>query len=255
MTTNEGRKSKAYVPFSYKIMIPYLLLIMITEIFIGYYTYSRFTNSSSVLSELNMKMTFQQMTDNILFQFEDVQQISDSLFQSTEIQRALVSDTDAFNIYKISTDQLFPLLAAPLQLTRNNIRIILYAKNKQFQENFKDLNHTIHEKTYNLLYLSRIMDNKWYKQLMMQGHDNIWLQVDNDKSLGNISLVRKLIWFNDYQTELGYLRITLRLQDLFASINNVRVGEESIIRIKEVPTGEIVYQARSRRTREFGFPV
>lgn len=46
---------------------------------------------------------------------------------------------------------------------------------------------------------------------MKQGHDNIWLQVDNDKSLGNISLVRKLIWFNDYQTELGYLRITLRL--------------------------------------------
>lgn len=140
MITDEGRKSKAYVPFSFKIMIPYLLLIIITEIFIGYYTYSRLTNSSSVLSELNMKMTFQQMTDNILFQFEDVQQISDSLFQSTEIQRALVSNTDAFNIYKISTDQLFPLLAAPLQLTRNNIRIILYVKNEQFQENFKDLN-------------------------------------------------------------------------------------------------------------------
>ncbi|WP_169081790.1 hypothetical protein [Paenibacillus sp. PL91] len=76
-------QSRTYVPFSYKIMIPYLLLIMLTEIFIGSYTYTRLSNSSSVLTEMNMKMTFQQITNNILYQLQDVQQISDSLFQST----------------------------------------------------------------------------------------------------------------------------------------------------------------------------
>ncbi|MEC0128237.1 hypothetical protein [Paenibacillus pabuli] len=38
-------QSRTYVPFTYKIMIPYLLLIMLTEIFIGSYTYTRLSNT------------------------------------------------------------------------------------------------------------------------------------------------------------------------------------------------------------------
>jgi two-component system sensor histidine kinase YesM len=236
-------KSKAYVPFSYKIMIPYLLLVILTEIFIGYYTYTRLSNSSSVLTELNMKMTFQQITNNILYQLEDVQQISDSLFQSTEIQKALVSEANPFDIYKITQEQLLPLLAAPLQLTRNNIRIMLYVKNEKFKEVYKDLNLSIQEKTYNLFYFSRIENEKWFKQVSLQKRDNEWLQVDTDQKQANLSHIRKLISFNDYQNEIGYLRISVRLEDLFQSLNTVRIGGNSIVRVRENTSGNILYQA------------
>jgi two-component system sensor histidine kinase YesM len=222
-------QSRAYVPFSYKIMIPYLLLIMLTEIFIGYYTYTRLSNSSTVLTELNMKMTFQQITNNIMYQFQEAQLISDSLFQSTEIQKYLASEADPFEIYRITRDHMLPLLAAPLQLARNNVRIMLYVRNMNFQEVFKDLNISIQERTYNLLYLSRIENKEWFKQLISNNRDNQWLQVDTDLEQDNISLIRKLISFNDYQTEIGYLRVSVRLEDLFQSLDNVQNGEQSIM--------------------------
>lgn len=238
-------QSRTYVPFSYKIMIPYLLLIMLTEIFIGSYTYTRLSNSSSVLTELNMKMTFQQITNNILYQLQDVQQISDSLFQSTEIQKYLDSEEDPFDIYIITRDQLLPLLAAPLQSTRNNIQIMLYVKNEKYQEVFKDLKGNIQEKAYNLLYFSRIENEEWFKQLTVKKLDNQWLQVDTDLEQHNISLIRKLISFNDYQTEIGYLRISIRLEELFQSLNSVRVGEHSIVQVRDKTTSNILYQVNT----------
>ncbi|WP_036717694.1 sensor histidine kinase [Paenibacillus harenae] len=239
-------QSITYVPFSYKIMIPYLLLIILTEIIIGSYTYTRLSNSSKVLTEINMKMTFQQITDNIGYQFHEAQQISDSLFQSTEIQRYLALEASPFEIYRITRDHLLPLLAAPLQLARNNIRIMLYVKNERFKEVFKDPNVGIQEKSSNLLYYSRIENEDWFKQLTLQKLDNQWMQVDTDLNQNNLSLIRKLIWFNDYQTEIGYLRISLPLEELFQSLDNVRIGEQSIIvQVRDKTEDVIVYQVVS----------
>ncbi|MEK3835996.1 sensor histidine kinase [Paenibacillus sp. FSL R7-0128] len=240
------RASRAYVPFSYKITIPYLLIMLLTEIFIGVYTYTRLSESSSVLTGMNMKMTFQQLTNNISYQFQDTQQISDTLFQSTEIQKVLNSEAGPFEIYQLTRDQLLPLLAAPLQSTRSNIRIMLYVKNESFQEYFKNLKLPLHEKSYNLLYASRIEQQPWFRQLEAGKQDNSWLQIDTDYEQGNLSLFRKLISFNDYQTEVGYLRISARLDDLFQSLNTVKVGDESIVQVREQTTGDILYQPDTR---------
>jgi sensor histidine kinase YesM len=246
----ELRTSQAYVPFSYKITIPYLLIMMLTEIFIGVYTYTRLSESSSVLTEMNMRMTFQQITNNISYQFQDTQQISDSLFQSTEIQKVLDSEADPFEIYQRTREQLLPMLAAPLQSTRSNIRIILYVKNESFQEFFKNLKLPIHEKSYNMLYSKRIEQQPWFSKLVADKQDNLWLQIDTDSEQHNLSLFRKLISFNDYQTEVGYLRISIRLDDLFQSLNHVKVGEDSIVQVKEKQTGDILYLADTSATMQ-----
>lgn len=73
-------KLKKYMPFTYKMMIPYLLLVLLTDVFIGYISYSMLTDSRTEMAESNIKTGMEQARNNIRYQMDEIQRMSDNLF-------------------------------------------------------------------------------------------------------------------------------------------------------------------------------
>lgn len=73
------------------------------------------------------------------------------------------------------------------------------------------------------------------------GTDNIWLQIDTDSKLGNISHFRRLVSYADYKTEIGYVRITVSLEDLLGDFVAFPLEEGITLRLVDRSTGISLY--------------
>lgn len=236
-------KLKKYMPFTYKMMIPYLLLVLLTDVFIGYISYSMLTDSRTEMAETNIRTGMEQARNNIRYQMDEIQRMSDNLFGSQPFQRALELRGTPFDIYLTMIDQIVPQITAPLQLFGNKIRFMLYTPNSDLNIVSGDnLNEPIYDSDYYILPLEDIAGSEWYKSLKDSKRDNLWLQIDTDQKLGNLSHVRRLVNFSDYKTVIGYVRITVSLEDLFGGFDTFPVEKGITLRLLEQATGDILFQ-------------
>lgn len=236
-------KLKKYMPFTYKMMIPYLLLVLLTDVFIGYISYSMLTDSRTEMAESNIKTGMEQARNNIRYQMDEIQRMSDNLFGSQPFQRALEQKGTPFEIYLTMIDEIVPQITAPLQLFGNKIRFMLYTPNSDLNIVSGDnLDEPIYDSDYYILPFEDITDSEWYLSLKDSKRDNLWLQIDTDQKLGNLSHVRRLVNFSDYKTVIGYVRITVSLEDLFGGFDTFPVEEGITLRLVEQTTGSILFQ-------------
>ncbi|CQR54689.1 sensor histidine kinase [Paenibacillus riograndensis] len=236
-------KLKKYMPFTYKMMIPYLLLVLLTDVTIGYISYSMLTDSRTEMAESNIRTGMEQARNNIRYQMDEIQRMSDNLFGSQPFQRALELKGTPFEIYLAMLDEIVPQITAPLQLFGNKIRFMLYTPNSQLNIVSGDnLNEPIYDSDYYILPLKDIADSGWYQSLKDSKRDNLWLQIDTDQKLDNLSHVRRLVNFSDYKTVIGYVRITVSLEDLFGGFDTFPVEEGITLRLVEETTGDILFQ-------------
>ncbi|KWX79875.1 sensor with HAMP domain protein [Paenibacillus riograndensis] len=236
-------KLKKYMPFTYKMMIPYLLLVLLTDVTIGYISYSMLTDSRTEMAESNIRTGMEQARNNIRYQMDEIQRMSDNLFGSQPFQRALELRGTPFEIYLAMLDEIVPQITAPLQLFGNKIRFMLYTPNSQLNIVSGDnLNEPINDSDYYILPLKDIADSGWYQSLKDSKRDNLWLQIDTDQKLDNLSHVRRLVNFSDYKTVIGYVRITVSLEDLFGGFDTFPVEEGITLRLVEETTGDILFQ-------------
>ncbi len=231
-----------YIPFSYKMMLPYLLLVMITDVVIGFFSYQTALQSRTELVQTNVKWTMQQISDNIQYKMLDMQAVSDSLFGSTSFQKYLQITGDSLEVYEMTSRNLLPTLETSLGMSVQKIRLILYPANKQINEVYGKLDTAITSQSYHILSFSRLEQQADFRKFVQSGKDNKWIQMDTDKSLNHISLLRKLISFNDYQTEIGYLRMSIPLKDIFLSFAALDLNEGSVIRIINQSDGATLIQ-------------
>lgn len=236
-------KLKKYMPFTYKMMIPYLLLVLLTDVTIGYISYSMLTDSRTEMAESNIRTGMEQARNNIRYQMDEIQRMSDNLFGSQPFQRALELKGTPFEMYLAMLDEIVPQITAPLQLFGNKIRFMLYTPNSQLNIVSGDnLNEPIYDSDYYILPLKDIADSGWYQSLKDSKRDNLWLQIDTDQKLDNLSHVRRLVNFSDYKTVIGYVRITVSLEDLFGGFDTFPVEEGITLRLVEETTGDILFQ-------------
>ncbi|MCE3200023.1 sensor histidine kinase [Paenibacillus sonchi] len=236
-------KLKKYMPFTYKMMIPYLLLVLLTDVTIGYISYSMLTDSRTEMAESNIRTGMEQARNNIRYQMDEIQRMSDNLFGSQPFQRALELRGTPFEIYLVMLDEIVPQITAPLQLFGNKIRFMLYTPNSDLNIVSGDnLNEPIYDSDYYILPLKDIADSGWYQSLKDSKRDNLWLQIDTDQKLDNLSHVRRLVNFSDYKTVIGYVRITVSLEDLFGGFDTFPVEEGITLRLVEETTGDILFQ-------------
>lgn len=236
-------KLKNYMPFTYKMMIPYLLLVLLTDVFIGYISYSMLTDSRTEMAESNIKTGMEQSRNNIRYQMDEIQRMSDNLFSSQPFQRALELKGSRFDVYLAMIDEIVPQITAPLQLFGNKIRFMLYTANNDINIVSGDnLEEPIYDSDYYILPLEDIAGSGWYQSLKDSERDNLWLQIDTDQKLGNLSHVRRLVNFSDYTTVIGYVRITVSLEDLFGGFDTFPLEEGITLRLIEQSTGDILFQ-------------
>ncbi|MDQ0193775.1 sensor histidine kinase [Paenibacillus wynnii] len=236
-------KLKKYMPFTYKMMIPYLLLVLLTDVFIGYISYSMLTDSRTEMAESNIRTGMEQARNNIRYQMDEIQRMSDNLFGSQPFQHALELKGTPFEIYLVMLDEIVPQITAPLQLFGNKIRFMLYTPNSDLNIISGDnLDEPIYDSDYYILPFTDIEGSEWYQSLKDSKRDNLWLQIDTDQKLGNISHVRRLVNFSDYKTVIGYVRITVSLEDLFGGFDTFPIEEGIAVRLVEENTGDVLFQ-------------
>ncbi|GGG22792.1 sensor histidine kinase [Paenibacillus abyssi] len=234
---------KTYFPFTYKMMVPYLILVLITDIVIGYISYTMLIQSRTEMAETNIRTAMEQTRDNIQYQMDEITRMSDTLFGSLSFQRALQKKGEPLEIYLTMMDDIVPQIQAPLQLFGNNIRLILYTLNGDL--NFVEgdnMSERIKESDYYILSFHEIKDTDWMRNITGNGLDNVWLQVDTDRELSNISHFRKLVSYSDYQTVIGYVRIAANLEDLLGNFAAYPVEEGITLRLIDQKTGANLYQ-------------
>ncbi|MBQ4901107.1 sensor histidine kinase [Paenibacillus sp. Marseille-P2973] len=235
---------RKYMPFTYKMLVPYLLLVLITDMIIGYISYTMLIQSRTEMAETNVRTGMEQARNNIRYQMDEIQRMSDTLFSSLSFQRALQAKGEPYQIYLVMLDEIVPQITAPLKLFGNNIRLMLYTMNEDLNlVSGDDLEAPIEGSDYYILPLEEIENREWYRKYKDSELDNIWLQIDTDQRLGNISHIRKLVSYSDYKTIIGYIRITVSLDDLFGNFATFPVEEGITLRLNDNASGgTVIYQ-------------
>jgi two-component system sensor histidine kinase YesM len=234
--------SKRYIPFTYKMMIPYLILVLLTDLLIGYISYTMLVQSRTELAETNIRTTMKQTRNNIEYQMDEIERMSDTLFSSISFQDALQKTGEPLDVMLKMRDEIIPQLKAPLQLLGNDIRLALYTVNEEMLEvTGDDMAEPIYRRDYYVHSSHNIDNSEWFKSLMSSNKDNLWLQVDTDRDLDNISHFRKLVASNGYSSVIGYVRITARLVDLLGNFDTFPIEEGISLRLIDVDTGINLY--------------
>lgn len=235
---------RKYMPFTYKMLIPYLLLVLVTDAIIGYISYSMMVQSRTEMAESNIRTGMEQARSNIRYQMDEIQRMSDTLFGSLPFQRALQTKGEPYEIYLVMLDEIVPQITAPLNLFGNNIRLLLYTVNSDLNlVSGDDLNAPIEDSDYYILPLEEIEQSEWYQSYRNSELDNIWLQIDTDQKLGNISHIRRLVSYGDYKTVIGYVRITVPLDDLFGDFATFPIEEGIVLTLVDAAEpATVLYQ-------------
>ncbi|NQX60071.1 sensor histidine kinase [Paenibacillus qinlingensis] len=234
-------KSK-YMPFTYKMMIPYLLLVLITDAAIGYASYTMLVKSRTEVAQTGIRAALEQTRNNANYRMAEIQRISDLLFGNLPFQRALIKHDDRRSMYLTVMDEVIPLLQAPLELFGSPIWLTLYPVNPDIGESMgsSDTN-PITRSDYFIQSFSSLEGSAWFQKLQAEGADNLWFQTDIDQERGNVSLFRKLVLFTDYSNVIGYIKITVNLNSLLDNI--AKYPEQGLgLRFYDQRTGHTLFE-------------
>ncbi|MCM3626827.1 histidine kinase [Paenibacillus glycanilyticus] len=235
---------RKYLPFTYKMMIPYLVLVLITDIVIGYVSYGMLVKSRTEVAETGIRAALEQTRNNADYRMTEIQRISDQLFGNLAFQQALQRHGDRLDMYYTMIDDIYPQLDAPLDLYGSPIRLTLYAVNPDIGEAGKQsANETpITKSEFFVQSFASLKNRIWFQELQADRKDNnVWIQSDTDHKLDNVSHLRKLVSFSDYQTVIGYIRITVNFDGLLSNLTKYPEEQGLGLRVIDRSNNEVLY--------------
>ncbi|MGO4537758.1 sensor histidine kinase [Paenibacillus sp. 2TAB19] len=235
--------SKKYIPFTYKMMIPYLILVLLTDLLIGYIAYTMLIDSRTEMAETNVRTSLKQTRNNLEYQTDEIVRMASSLYNSTTFQNALQFRGEPLENMLEMRDNIVPYMKAPLQLYGNKLRLVLYTVNETMLEiDGDDMSTPIGRSDYYVLSHHAIENTDWFKSIVTNNQDSVWLQVDTDSQLGNISYFRKLVSSNAATAVIGYIRVTARIDELFGDFSSFPIEQGMDLRLIESSTGLAIYE-------------
>lgn len=222
-------------------MLSYCFFIIIPVMLIGYFADSIYVKSIREQTESNVNGTLSQMGDNISFKMKDIIRVSDLLYYDHALARNLKSYEEGWVSYSATTRYLLPKFQSSIEATSLQMWISIYLHNETFPEIYRSYNGEdplrISERWYDLYHISRIIDKRWYKQFPEEdyGITMQWKQVDDDPEYGYISLLRRMVNVQSvpYPQEIGFLKLSVYLSDLFESVDHNKIGNGATIFITD----------------------
>lgn len=238
--------NKMYIPFTYKMMIPYLILVLLTDAVIGYISYTMLIESRTEMAETNIRTAMKQTRSNIEYQLDEIQRMSSTLFSSITFQNALQFEGDQLDMMLKMRDDIIPQMKAPLLLYGNNIRLALYTVNENMLEvSGDDMATPIGRRDYYVLSHHSIENTDWFKSISSTFQDHLWIQVDSDQKLNNISHFRRLVTSSGISSTIGYLRVTARFDELLGNFDTFPIEEGISLRLIDMASGLNLYERGS----------
>ena len=235
--------NKKYMPFTYKTMIPYLVLVLLTDILVGYIAYTMLVQSRTEMAETNIRTALQQTRNNIEYQMDEIKRMTNALFLNTTFQNALQFRGDLRENMLKMRDDIVPYMKAPLQLYGNKLRLTLYTVNDTMLEiPGDDMSQPIERSDYYVLSDRSVAHTEWFQSVAALNKDKLWLQIETDRELGNISYLRKLFASNGDQSVIGYVRVTARFDELLGNFDAFPIDQGIALRLMDKASGAKLYE-------------
>jgi two-component system sensor histidine kinase YesM len=243
----EHEKKTKYLPFGYKLMLSYSVIILIPVLLAGYVANSIYVNSIQERAHEIHNGTIQQMKDNISYKIDDLIRISDMLYLDTALSTSLRSYDEGWASYETTTKYLLPKFQTTLEAANNKIWLSVYLHNNTLPEIYHNYYNTnplnSRSSVLDLYHIDRIADKPWYREFPEEKYKVTmqWKQIEDDAKFARISLLRRIVdTENPLQLkEIGFVRVSVRLKDLLESVDYEKIGKETTIVIVD-QSGSIV---------------
>ncbi|MCD1260064.1 sensor histidine kinase [Paenibacillus athensensis] len=247
--------SRLFIPLGFKLFASHLLLVLIPIALLGLFSYHYSLDALQARTVKNVEYAMQQMENNIDYRIRDVLRGMESVYADKTVADFLsgaFSDVDQLGITRQS---IIPKLVNASLLSQSPVLMTLYLDRPTFPEvYFTHIGDPLQlGRGYGLKYASRVSGQPWYKEITDNQQPLIWQQVDMDREYGNISLFHTMI---DYESmhPTGLLQLTVKLKDVFQSVDYTKLGKESSILIFD-ERQRLLYRSAAAETAEENGPV
>ncbi|QGQ98367.1 sensor histidine kinase [Paenibacillus psychroresistens] len=244
-------KPQRYISFGKKLFVSYMALLIIPIFVIGYYSYTSSIKSFKEKTRSTIHGTLSQIRDNIDYKMDAIKNISDDLYFDQTMQDILSTYEEDYFSYDNMSHYLSPKLTNIVNSAISDIWVNLYIDNSNVPEIFfnrgNEINPLSAGKDFEIMHKERLEAQEWYRNFNypdeVYGQTLVWSQVDKDTDFGNVSLLRRLINFNNSNKEIGFIRIITRISDLFKSVDYKKITETSSLVILNENGKKIYYSS------------
>ncbi len=237
MRSSKPRRRLGYIPIGYKLMISYMIFIVILVSVNGYVSNSMYDSSMRKQTRMNLQGTLLQIRDNVAYKTDDLTRISSLLYDDYNLVEYLRRpESGKENDYRMR-QIIIPKLENATKSIGFNQRLNIYLHNETVNEVYP-------KQTYNIYHMKRIKDKAWYTDFPDEkyGLTMVWMQVEEDAEEEGISLIRRLVdTLNPLKVEeLGMMRFSVPLKELFESVDFEKLGEGSVLTVID-SSGKVMY--------------
>lgn len=247
------KKYRGYLPIGYKLMMSYLIFIIILVAINGYVSNSMYDSSMRQQTKDNIQNTLIQIRDNVAYKTDDIMRISATLYEDEifienlklKMMNQMENNT---RIKKV----IVPKLDSASKSIGINLRLFVYLENRTISEiyhNYEPDKVDANPQTFNILHMDRIKKQPWYLLLPKEeyGITKIWEEVENDQRSDRISMIRRIVDLQDpfHVRELGVMRFSVQLDELFESVDYLKLGEGAKLLVQD-GNGRIIYASNQQ---------
>lgn len=245
-------KKNGYIPIGYKLMLSYMVFIIFLVTVNGYVSHSMYDASMRKQTRMNIQGTLLQIKDNVAYKTDDITRISSLLYDDFNLVQSLRKHEDGREDYYRMIQVIIPKIESASKSIGFSQRLSVYFHNEsvkeRYQFRFEDEGTELIEQTYDIYHMKRIIDRDWYKELPEEEYSVTmqWKQVEQDAEENRISLIRRIVdTSNPLQLEeVGLMRFSIRLADLFDSVDYSKLGAGSMLVVKD-KDGTVLYSSGS----------
>jgi two-component system sensor histidine kinase YesM len=246
--------ARRFMPFGVKLFLAFIMLVITPLALVGIVTYTTSVKSVKSLAATNTSGTLRQVRDNIMYKIEPIYSFMTDLSADRTFHGGMKRNFTVASSYRYHRDYLITKLQTGMNQIRTDVRLSLYVSNNQLPEvyNTDENNPLLRRKYFQLFHLNRLDSADWYPSLKSAPARIHWLQIEEDQRFGNISAVRTI--HGDNGSVIGLIRVTVPLRQLFPSADKPEMGEGSILSVKDLRSGTILFTSQGAGT-EKGAPL
>lgn len=246
----ENSKKHGYIPIGYKLMLSYMVFIIILVTVNGYVSHSMYDASMRKQTRMNIQGTLLQIKDNVAYKTDDITRISSLLYDDFNLVQSLRKHEEGREDYHRMIQVIIPKIESASKSIGFSQRLSVYFHNEsvkeRYQFRFEDEGTDLIEQTYDIYHMKRIVDRDWYKELPEEEYSVTmqWKQIEQDVEQNRISLIRRIVDTNNplKLEEVGLMRFSVRLADLFNSVDFTKLGDGSMLTVKD-KDGTVLYSS------------
>ena len=241
-------RNLGYLPIGYKMMLTYMVFIIIPVTVIGLVSNSMYENSIRKQTKMNLQGTLFQIRDNIEYKLLDMKRITSLIYLDHSLISQLRSYEEGWDNYDRTIKMIIPKIEVATTATSLDLWMSVFFHNDSIPEVYRTTFERENPEItlFDMYNIKRIKDKDWYLSFPPEKFAQTmeWKQIEKDRVNGRISLLRRIVDPTDPTNlrEIGFMRLNVRLEELFQSIDYSKIGTGSVIYIQD-KNGHIMYQS------------